>query len=431
MKIIRLEAENLKRLKAVAIKPDGSLVRITGLNGQGKSSVLDAITMAFGGKDAIPSRPIRNGETKARILAETEDLIVERRFTQKDSYLEVRKKDGSKVSSPQALLDKLTGALCFDPLDFYRLEPKKQLGQLRQLVGVDTRSLDEDRQRYYDARTEANRELAAGKARLSAMPVVNAPDEEVSLSDLLAEQDRLAALKANHDRWRAEAAAAVRSAEETRRKLTDADARVERLKAELAAAEQERSRLAQQLEVEADSAEVLKADADKLVDPDLSAIRERIRNVEETNRAVRSKKARAEVSERVTALEAKVDLLSASIKSVDAEKEKLLAAAKFPIAGLSFDESGITFNGVPLEQASAAEKIRISVAIGLALNPTLRVLLIRDASLLDEHSLSAVAAMAEEADAQVWVEMVGDGAVGIRIDDGEVVGGSVGEAVAG
>ena len=43
MKIVQLTAENVKRLTAVSIAPDGNLVQITGRNGQGKASVLDAI----------------------------------------------------------------------------------------------------------------------------------------------------------------------------------------------------------------------------------------------------------------------------------------------------------------------------------------------------------------------------------------------------
>ena len=49
MKIVSLQAENFKRLKAVEIKPDGSTVVITGKNAQGKSSILDSIFAAVGG----------------------------------------------------------------------------------------------------------------------------------------------------------------------------------------------------------------------------------------------------------------------------------------------------------------------------------------------------------------------------------------------
>jgi hypothetical protein len=107
---------------------------------------------------------------------------------------------------------------------------------------------------------------------------------------------------------------------------------------------------------------------------------------------------------------------------VDAGKTEKLAAAKFPVDGLSFDETGVTFGGLPFEQASSAEQLRISVAIGIALNPKLKVLLIRDGSLLDADSLKLVAEMAADSDAQVWVERVDDTRkVGVVIEDGSVV----------
>ena len=61
------------------------------------------------------------------------------------------------------------------------------------------------------------------------------------------------------------------------------------------------------------------------------------------------------------------------------------------------------------------------MAVGLAVNPKLRVLLIRDGSLLDEDNFATIAAMAEEADAQVWIERVGEGAeCSVIISDGMV-----------
>lgn len=81
MKIIKLQSENVKKLKAVEITPDGNLVVIGGNNAQGKTSVLDSITMSLAGKSAIPAQPIRTGEDKARVVCELDDLIVTRTFT--------------------------------------------------------------------------------------------------------------------------------------------------------------------------------------------------------------------------------------------------------------------------------------------------------------------------------------------------------------
>ncbi len=57
MKIVQLQAENVKRLKAVEISPEGHIVEITGRNGQGKSSVLDAIWWALAAPEPRPTAP--------------------------------------------------------------------------------------------------------------------------------------------------------------------------------------------------------------------------------------------------------------------------------------------------------------------------------------------------------------------------------------
>jgi hypothetical protein len=92
-----------------------------------------------------------------------------------------------------------------------------------------------------------------------------------------------------------------------------------------------------------------------------------------------------------------------------------------PVTGLGLSEDGVTLNGLPLDQASAAEQLRVSVAIGIAMNPRLRVLLLRDASLLDRDSLALLADMAKAAGAQVWLERVeDDSATAVVIEDGMV-----------
>jgi hypothetical protein len=81
----------------------------------------------------------------------------------------------------------------------------------------------------------------------------------------------------------------------------------------------------------------------------------------------------------------------------------------------------VTLNGFPLGQASQAEQIRVSVAIGAALNSRVRIMLVRDGSLLDEKSMKLLEELAAQYDLQVWLERVsGDDEVGILIEDGMV-----------
>ena len=85
-------------------------------------------------------------------------------------------------------------------------------------------------------------------------------------------------------------------------------------------------------------------------------------------------------------------------------------------------DEGVTYGDVPLEQASSSEQLRVSVAIGLALNPKVKVLLVRNGNMLDDDGVRALGEMAEAAGAQVWMEWVTANADGVTvmIEDGTV-----------
>ena len=105
----------------------------------------------------------------------------------------------------------------------------------------------------------------------------------------------------------------------------------------------------------------------------------------------------------------------------DAEKLTAIEKAKLPVESLSFGDGIVLLNGVPFEQASDAEQLRASCALAMAGNSTLRVLRVRDGSLLDQESLELLAKMADEKDYQVWIERVTSGEkVGFEIRDGQL-----------
>lgn len=410
--IVELRAENVKRLRAVHIKPnpDGSMVVLSGSNGAGKSSVLDAISMALGGRDQIPHEPIRRGEDRAEVVVDLGEIVVRRTFTPTGGgALTVSNRDGAKFSSPQTMLDALVGRLTFDPLEFSREKPSRQAEILRDLVGLDVSDIDAERERVYAERTDSNRQVKAMQARLDAMPHhPDAPKDPVNVSELA---DELAEAE---DRNRQHAS--LRDLHQTHeRDLLD----VKKVVAEL------RRRLA---EAEADLVEAEKIAADYrtrvagLQDIETAPIRQQLRDAESINRKVRENHERANLAiERVMASGAS-DRLSERIAALDEQRAARIASAPMPVDGLGFNEDGrVTLNGIALEQASAGERLRVSVAIGLAMNPRLRVLLIRDASLLDSESMRIVADMASRAGSQLWVERVeSSDATTIVIEDGQV-----------
>lgn len=409
LKIVRLDVENVKRVRAISITPHGETVILGGKNAQGKTSVLDAIEMVLGGGKALPAEPIRRGAKQATIVCDLGDLVVERVITRTGTTLTVRDKDGKKQSSPQTLLDALCSRIAFDPLAFSRMDPAAQNEVLRKLLGLDFGELDQRREALYARRTDVTREAKSTRARSEGMTIPpSTPAEPVAVSDLLARLTEITrADQAASDRqWR------LSKAQET---VANADNAVTTA---LAALEAARGRaMAAKMALKALEREEAPAA------PDVSAeeLQRQIAGAQAVNDNVRRRGERDRLEAEANELEQKVFELTASIDAIDDEKRATIAQAAFPVPGLALGEKGPTLNGVALAQASGAEKLRVSVAIGLALNPRLKVLLVRDASLLDAASLTMVGEMAAEAGAQIWLERVGTGdPTAVVISDGQV-----------
>lgn len=423
MKILRLEASNVKRLRAIDITPQGNTIVIGGRNGQGKTSALDAIAYTLGGEKLCPAVPIRKGEASAHVTIELDDLMVRRTWTDKGSYLTVTTKDGARFPSPQAILDKMVGRLTFDPLEFLRDKPKDQLVTLRDLCGLDFRQLDGQRQRIYEERTDKGRELKVLEAQISSMPkpAIAGPLEPV---DVDAFDGRLReAAKHNEGvmAYEGETArqkdALAHSQDELKRWQKDLEEARQKVRVlELSISERAE-------EIRLTTKEMVARVEASPVGVDLAPIQRERSAAAAHNRRLEENDAWIAKEAQVSALREAVREQTRAIEKIDAEKRAAIASADYPIRELSINDDGVLYGGLPLEQASSAEQLRISVAMGLALNPQLRVLLIRDGSLLDEESLAAIARMADEQDAQVWIERVGDGEeVQVLIEDGAVVG---------
>lgn len=418
-KIVSLTSTNVKRLRAVHIEPNGNVITIGGANAAGKTSVLDSIEMALAGKGAVCARPIRNGEQAASTVIDLGDMIVRRTYTENGSSVQVSTKDGAKYNSPQTMLDALVGQISFDPLGFTRFEPKKQVEVMQRVVGVDFSEINARRAAAFEQRANANRFAKTLKARLDAMPAyADAPDEETSIEQLSKELKDAQSRNADYQQIenlaieagrRLDAAIAARTA--TERQIAELQLKLENQKAEAVIA----------TEAAAVAREAISAQPRPI---DTAPIFAKFEKAEVQNAATRGKKQRAAVFFEHEGAELQASELTNYIAGCDQEKADLLAGAKFPVPGLSFTDDRVTYNGIPFEQCSSAEQLRVSVAMGIAMNPELRVILVRDGSLLDANSLRIIGEMADAADAQVWIERVSDDGEGcsVFIDDGMVDG---------
>lgn len=410
-RVVSLDVRNFLRVRAVHVVPgDGRIVPITGPNGAGKSSVLRAIAVAVGGARQCPEKPIRRGADSAEIRLDLGEYSLIWKATKSGERLEVKDKDGNKVPAQQSVLDKLYTDLTFDPLAFPRLPAPKQVEVLKRVAGLDGEfaQIDARKAAALAARTEANREHSLAEAKLAYLPDEEGPDEETSVAEIM-ERGRVAQeLNAKNHKQRL-------WLEENTRKSFQMKATLDRLLAEV---EQAQAKLKEYQALEDQYRPIVEA----LVDVDLEALQREAIGIESRNAIARRRKARAAALTEVKAARIKALRAERAVEDINAEREAAIAAAKMPVPGLGFSDDGVTLNGVPFSQASTAEQIRAGVAMGMATNPALRVMLVKDGSLLDAKSLALLEELAEQHDAQIWLEKVSDDATdGFAIEDGTLV----------
>lgn len=421
-RIVSLTAQNFKRLRAVRIDPTGNVVQITGANGQGKTSVLDSIWAALGGAKAVPAAAVRRGAKTAKVVLDLGDMIVSRGFTAAGgTSLQVEAPPGSVLSSPQRVLDELAAKFTFDPLGFLRQKPAEQLETLRSVVtlDVDLDLLDGRNAKDYADRTDLNRTAKELRTRAEAITVSATPGaQRVDVDELLNAIENVAAANAeieSRKARRAQVAGLVQTHTEQAKADRDEAARLR------AKADELDAHAAQQDELAAANQKRLDEAGPLPELQDVTVLRRKFDDGKAINAALDRRAERDRLEAEAAAVEKKAADLTERMAERDRQKADAIAAAKMPVPGLGFGDGMVTLNGLPFDQASGAEQLRASIGIAMAMNPNLRVMLIRDGSLLDENGLRLVGEMAEQHDFQVWLERVQTNAtVGIVMEDGEV-----------
>lgn len=411
-RIVGLQVENFMRVSAASIHPNGDpVIQITGKNAEGKTSIINAIWAALCWRAAAGSipEPIRRGQETAQVRIDLGDLIITRTWKGEKTSLTVTTREGAKYPSPQSVLDKLVSEIGFDPLEFVRMQPRDQRTTLMNLLKIDFSEFEEERADRLKHKATAENEITGLYQRLREIPAVpeGTPDEEVSASNLIQEIQKGQGAINLHQQHLSDLGIA-------KTHLLEIEDEIEDLEDQLQSLKEKKEHKQQRISI-------LEGWISSGTVPDIAPLQEQLKNIEETNRQVRQKQEVDRIRGKLQTVETQLSGIVEAIKDIDQDKKDALASAKFPVSGLSFDETGILLSGVPFAQASTAEQIRVSLAMGIALNPDLRVLLIRDGNALDSESLRMVEQMAKDADMQIWMERVDEsGQVGVIIEDGTV-----------
>lgn len=398
VKINKLEIENVKRVKAVSIEPTAQgLTILGGNNNQGKTSVLDAIAWALGGNKYKPSKPARDGSMNPPTLRLelSNGLIVERKG--KNSDLKVTDPSGQKAG--QQLLDSFVEELAINLPKFIESSSKDKANTLLQIIGVGEKlwELDRKEERLYNERRTIGQIADQKKKYAAEQPQYpEAPNELVSIADLIHEQQEILARNGENARKR-------QNRENIVNELHLSESRKKMLEEELAKEEAIHDKLM------GDYIEANKSVED-LEDESTEEIENSIANIEEINRKVRANLDKEKAEDDAKQYKSQYDNLTKQIQDVRDERTSLLDSADLPLPGLSVEDGELVFEGQKWDNMSGSQQLRVATAIVRKLKPECGFVLLDKLEQMDIPTLNEFGK---------WLESEGLQAIATRVSSGE------------
>lgn len=400
-----------------------SAFQILGANGAGKSSFSDGILAAIQGKSALPNMPVNLSAGKAKIQLKLgneniEVTINKEILPDRTQKLSIALADGTKITK-QSFLDDMIKISSFEPMDFCRAKPEEQKKQLADLLGLTQliAELEANEKTLFDDRIIVNRDVNKLKAQLEGIILPqNCPMTELSVLDISNGIEAANSTNRYNQEMKIKLAGLQdvykQSQEQAKQKTVTLENEIHILELMLTAAKKtldthivESKTTLEQLKIEGVNMRSL---VDSLQDIDVVQLKEQISGIEETNRLARLYNQKQALQSAFDKANQEATEKTAAIESIRLEKSNAVKNARLPIAGLEFAEKGLLFEGVPLEQINTAQQIIVGMSVAMAQNPTIRVIRIKDGSLIGHENRQLIERLAIENNYQVLLEVVTD-----------------------
>lgn len=396
--ITSFELENIKRIKAVRLEPAPTgLTVIGGNNGQGKTSVLDAIAWALGGDRFRPSNANRDGSVVPPALRVTlsNGLVAERKG--ENGALKVTDPAGKRAG--QTLLNDFVSEFALNLPKFMNATNREKAATLLQIIGVEDelKRLEIAEQSAYNRR-HAIGQIADQKAKYAKEMTYypDAPETPVSAAELIQQQQEILARNGENRRKREQLG-------ELKDAQLQVQGRIETIKREL------ETLLTKEKLINEDIATAQKT-VEQITDESTAEIEESLRNIEAINVKVRANLDREHAQQEADKFRGEYDALTAEVEQARDAKKKLLENADLPLPGLSVEDGELTLNGKRWDCMSGSEQLIAATAIVRKLNPNCGFVLLDKLEQLDRNTLDSFGA---------WLNEQGLQAIATRVSTGE------------
>lgn len=444
MKVQKIKIQNILGIEALEIQP-GSITEITGANGSGKTSCLDAIRAALGaGHDATL---LRQGEEKGRVVLLLDDgTEIERSITPDTTNISVKHPDYGKISKPAAYIKKLADALSLNPVAFLTAGKKDRVNQLLQAIPMQVTAeqlkfvptialsdIDLDKhalevlgtvgKSIFDFRTGVNRAEKEKRSTVNQLTETlpeDAPEGDWNetfdnlnseLRDLQTSTgERLQVIdRETKDAKRAAAKQAEAHINNVKKELEEA---IEKLRAD-ANIEIERTREECTEAFEKAEAQFKEQrNAEELAyRPKESELKEKIGQakamIEQHTKAESTRNFIKQTTAEADKLEAESTKLTHALGQLEILKSELLES--LPIQGVSIQDGDIYVDGIVFDRVNESRRIRLAIEIAKLRAGELGLVAVDGLERLDPESYKIFKAEAAKTDLQFVVAKVTDG----------------------
>lgn len=438
MKIQHIRISNILGITELELSPGGTLTEISGDNGLGKTSVLEAIKAAMsGGHDATL---LRDGAEKGEIVLVLDDGVqLHKTVTAFKSTLDLVK-DGKKIPRPSDTIKGLTDLMSVNPVDFLIAPKKDRVKVLLEAMPIEVDAeklsaisripvtaqaglhglalIELVRNQVYEDRTGSNRAVKEKEATINqltiAMPEVPGGadgDEDQLQKDLdagrTARDAETSRIDAKLTSLRAESATKVQQAKE------QAQTEIDAIKATMQAAiDTERAALAD-TEGKAGRVRQKAVDGFTTMAQPINATLDAIRS--DRNAFAKREATKATIEQMESELEGlrgDAEIQSQAIEAIDQYKSDLLDS--LPIPGLEVKDGELFRNGLAFDRLNTAQQVDIAIEIAKLRAGDLAVCCVDRFECLSPATLEEFKKRAEQSNLQLFVTRVEPGELTIR-----------------
>lgn len=435
LKITKLKIRNLFGIKEY--EAGGESVELSGTNGVGKSSVIDAIKYALTNK-SDRKYIVRNGETEGEVLIETDSgLRINRKARTNQADYKSVKNNGVEVGSPETFLKDIFTELQLNPVEFMSMTEKQQnaiildmieydwdmnkirewFGEIPAWVSYDQNILcvlndiQSENGEYFKARQDINREIRNKKAFVEEIAAtipagyslekwenasageiyqkierIRKENEEIQKAKSLLDERDSKVRKFEADREINKAALTT----EFGNRKAQIDKDIVQLQEQIKALDTERAgldeRLADKLAIieQEYKANVAKYDAevesykdyrDKEVE-DVSELVSQAEEIEKMKSHINEYRRMQDLQKNIEDLSGQSQTLTNRIEKARTLPGEILADCKIPIAGLTVKDGTPLINGLPISNLSDGEKLDLCIDVAIQNPKGLQIILI-------------------------------------------------------